>query len=96
MTKQPFGAVGLESERAAIVFCPPFATVTYRPSEVRKVPHRCRPQFTLQWLLTLPPPEQLLDILELQFDIGRAAVIALAGVGGGFHLAQQSVHFLMP
>ena len=40
-----------------------------------------------------PSPEQLLDIAELQFDEGWAAVVALAGVGSGFHLTQQGVHF---
>ena len=30
---------------------------------------------------SLPPPEQPLDIGELQFDIGRPAVVALAGAG---------------
>ncbi len=35
-----------------------------------------------------PPPEQPFDIRPLQLDIGRAAVIALAAVGGCLHLAQ--------
>jgi len=35
----------------------------------------------------LPPPEQLLDIRQLEFDIGRAAVIALTGKRRRFHLA---------
>ncbi|GCC48542.1 hypothetical protein chiPu_0032886 [Chiloscyllium punctatum] len=43
-------------------------------------------------LRDLPPPEQLLDVAELQFDIGRSAVVALAGVRRVFHLAQQRVH----
>ncbi len=38
------------------------------------------------------PPEQPLDIGELQLDIGRAAVVALAGMGRGLHLAQQGIH----
>ncbi len=42
----------------------------------------------------LAPSEQFLDILELQLDIGRAAMVALAGMGGGLHLAQQSVHLI--
>ena len=29
---------------------------------------------------------------SLQLDVGRAAVVALAGAGGGLHLAQQRVH----
>lgn len=40
-----------------------------------------------------PPPEQLLQIVQLQLHIGRSAVVALAGVGGGFHLAEEGVHF---
>ena len=40
----------------------------------------------------LPPAEQALDVGELQFDVGRAAVVALAGMGRRFHLAQQGVH----
>src|SRR5437868_5977050 len=39
--------------------------------------------------LGLAPPEQLLDVRQLQLDIGRPAVVALAGVGGHFHLAQE-------
>ena len=39
-------------------------------------------------------PNSLLDIRQLELDIGRAAVIALAGMGRGFHLAQQGVHLL--
>jgi len=35
------------------------------------------------------PPEQLLDVGKLQFHIGRPAVIALAAVGRGFHLASS-------
>ena len=35
-----------------------------------------------------PSPKQLLDIGQLHLDEGRAAVVALAGVGGGFHFAQ--------
>ena len=42
------------------------------------------------------PPEQLLDIGELQFHISRPAVIALAGIVGAFHGAQQRVHLLGP
>ena len=38
------------------------------------------------------PPEQLFDVGELQFHIGRTAVIALAGIGRVFHLAKQRVH----
>jgi hypothetical protein len=42
----------------------------------------------------LSPPKQTLDVGEFQFDIGRAAVVALAGIGRDFHLAQQRVHLL--
>ena len=40
------------------------------------------------------PPEQPLDIRQLQLDISRPAVVALAGIGHLFHLAQQRVHLL--
>ena len=40
----------------------------------------------------LAPAEQSLDVAELQFHIGRAAVIALAGIGCPLHLAQQRIH----
>src|SRR3546814_9279034 len=36
--------------------------------------------------------EQPLDIGELQLDIGRAAMIALPGMGRRLHLPQQRVH----
>ena len=42
----------------------------------------------------LPPPEQPLDVGQLQFDVGRAAVVALAGAGRRLHFAQQRVHLL--
>ena len=42
-----------------------------------------------------PPSEQSFDVGELQFDVGRAAVVALAAVGRCFHLAQQGVHFVL-
>src|SRR6267378_1648269 len=38
-------------------------------------------------ILPLPAPEQLLDIRQLQCDIGRAAVVALAGIRRVFHFA---------
>src|SRR5690625_1298744 len=41
-----------------------------------------------------PSAEQALDIRQLQFHVGRAAMIALPAVRGGLHLAQQSVHLL--
>jgi hypothetical protein len=44
--------------------------------------------FLCRWLYDLLPPEQPLDIRQFQFDVGRAAVIALAGVGRRFHLAE--------
>src|ERR1700730_18263163 len=40
----------------------------------------------------LSPPKQPLDIGELQLHIGRAAMIALAGIRRRFHFAQQRVH----
>src|SRR6476469_2369936 len=40
----------------------------------------------------LAPTEQPLDVGELQFHVGRAAVIALAGIGRPLHLAQQRIH----
>src|SRR5215208_1334070 len=39
-----------------------------------------------------PSAEQALDISELERDVSRAAVVALAGIGYGFHLAQQRIH----
>src|SRR3954467_4058417 len=42
----------------------------------------------------LPPSEQPLDVPELQFDVSRAAVIALPGIGGRLHFAQQRIHFI--
>ena len=47
----------------------------------------------LAWCYS-PSPEQPLDVGELQFDIGRTAVIALSGIRRHFHLAQQGIHFL--
>src|SRR5262249_200631 len=38
------------------------------------------------------PPEQPLDIGELEFHVSGAAVVALAGIGRRLHLAQQRVH----
>src|SRR5271166_5013541 len=43
-----------------------------------------------------PPPEQPLDVGKLELDIGRAAVVALAGAGRRLHGAQQRVHLLGP
>jgi hypothetical protein len=40
----------------------------------------------------LAPAEQALDVREVEGDIGGAAVIALATVGGRLHLAQQRLH----
>ena len=42
---------------------------------------------------TSPPAEQLLDIGDFEFHVGRAPVAALAGMRSCFHLAQQGVHF---
>ena len=36
--------------------------------------------------------KEFFDIGELELDIGRAAVVALAGMGRGLHLAQKRVH----
>ncbi len=44
----------------------------------------------------LPPPKQPLNIRFLQLHIGRAPMDALAGMGRGFHIAQQHVHFFCP
>src|SRR3546814_3863019 len=41
-----------------------------------------------------PPAEQLLDVGELQLDIGRAAMVALAGMRRRLHLAEQRVHLI--
>ena len=41
----------------------------------------------------LAPSEQALNVGELEFDIGGAAVAALARVGGDLHFPQQRVHF---
>ncbi len=43
-------------------------------------------------MIASPPPEQLLQIRQLELHIGRAAVVALTRVRRGFHLAQQGVH----
>lgn len=40
----------------------------------------------------LAPPEQPLDIGEAQFNIGRAAMATLTGMGCRLHLTQQRVH----
>src|SRR3546814_7857320 len=40
------------------------------------------------------PAEQLFDVCELQLDVGRAAVVALAAVRRCLHLTQQRVHLL--
>jgi hypothetical protein len=42
----------------------------------------------------LAPAKQALYVLELKLDIGGASVIALAGMGRAFHLAQQGVHLI--
>src|SRR6266404_6864993 len=41
-----------------------------------------------------PPPEQTLDVGELQLHVSRTAVVALAGIGRSFHFPQQRVHLL--
>jgi hypothetical protein len=42
----------------------------------------------------LPPAEELLNFAAFERHIGRAAMVALAAIGGGFHLTQQRIHFL--
>ena len=42
----------------------------------------------------LAPAKQPLDIAELELHISGSAVVALAGIGRGFHFAQQRVHLL--
>jgi hypothetical protein len=37
--------------------------------------------------------EEFFDVGELEFDVGRAAVVALAAQGRCFHFAQECVHF---
>ena len=46
--------------------------------------------------LALTPAEQPFDIAELQFDIGRSAVIACPRARRSFHFAQQRIHLLRP
>src|SRR5712671_4041683 len=52
----------------------------------------CKCSCEVALALALSPPEQPLDVGEVERDVGRAAVIALAAVGGRLHLAQQRVH----
>ena len=40
----------------------------------------------------LTPAEQLLDVGQLEFHVGRPAVVALARMGRRLHLPQQLVH----
>src|SRR5260370_1915207 len=47
-------------------------------------------------LAVLSPPKQPLDIRKLQFHIGRAAMIALAGMRRLLHPAHQPVPVLRP
>ena len=47
-----------------------------------------------RWFTRLAALKQLLDVGQLQLDIGRAAVVALAGEGRPFHITQKTVHFL--
>ena len=52
------------------------------------------PAFCLVVSTVLSSAEQLFDIVELQFHIGRPAVVALAGARRAFHLAQQGIHLV--
>src|SRR3990167_1236280 len=52
---------------------------------------RCSPVSDFFWGASAPA-EQSLDIGELQLDIGRSAVIALAGIGRRLDLTQEGVH----
>src|SRR5205814_794496 len=38
------------------------------------------------------PAEQPLDVVELELDVGRPPVVALAGMGRRLHLAEQRIH----
>ncbi len=40
--------------------------------------------------------EQALDIAQLQFNIGRASMVACAGTGGCLHFTQQRIHLFRP
>ncbi len=42
----------------------------------------------------LAPPEQPVDVRELQFHVGRSAMVALAGARRRLHLAQKRVHLI--
>src|SRR5262249_33738741 len=44
--------------------------------------------------ISSPPSKQTFYVGELEFDIGRPAVVALAGVGSRLHLSQERVHFV--
>src|SRR3954452_14562743 len=70
-----------ERDCGQTIFCLHFAHATYG-----------RPFGSIIVIKTLSSPEQLLDIAQLQFHIGRPAVVALAGIRRVFHLAQQCVH----
>ena len=62
-----------------------------RPEEAKREAHRAHAwavadgePFVRRW-----PPKQPLYIRPFQFNVGRAAVVALAGMGRGLHLAQH-------
>src|SRR5581483_2247885 len=44
--------------------------------------------------MSLPSTKQSLDVGELEFDVSRAPVITLAGIGRSFHFAKERIHFL--
>src|SRR3546814_5570295 len=64
-----------------------------RPPERPERSWRAPPTTGSEGSSPLFPPEQLLDVTMPQLHPGRTAVVALAGVGRDFHLAQQGVHF---
>src|SRR5207237_8860134 len=54
---------------------------------------RVRQRGTRASSLGSPSSEQPFDIGKLELDVSRAAMIAVAGIGRPFHLAQECVHF---
>ena len=53
-------------------------------------PRRRRPA----WPVLAPAQKQAVEFLQAELAPGRAAVVALVGAFGRFHLAQQGVHFI--
>src|SRR6185369_9227712 len=72
---------------------PSSKTGALRPLSLAAYPRRSTsPSSSRRLRGGLAPPEQAFDVGELEFDVGGAAVVALAGVRRGFHLAEQGVH----